>query len=249
MTGHRDLPADVEAYSSLIAEFQGLGYRARGFQKVTAEAPDLILRHDLDVSIIEAVPMAEIEHRLGVAATYFVRMDCDLYNPATPANRAALDRITRCGHEIGLHFDAAADDHLGAAEMEEAADRTCESLERLTLAPVRIISFHKPADHLLGRSETFAGRRHAYEPAFFDDIGYCSDSQGAWRHGHPLDRPEVVQRRALQLLTHPVWWLGLGKTPQEALDATLERRSTATAAEIAAVCSNYAAPEIKLDRP
>ena len=39
------------------------------------------------------------------------------------------------------------------------------------------------------------------------------------------------------------------RSERQALDATLERRSTATAAEIAAVCSNYAAPEIKLDRP
>jgi hypothetical protein len=37
-------------------------------------------------------------------------------------------------------------------------------------------------------------------------MGYCSDSRGGWYHGHPLDHPSVAQGRALQLLTHPVWW-------------------------------------------
>jgi len=51
-------------------------------------------------------------------------------------------------------------------------------------------------------------------------MGYCSDSRGAWHHGHPLDHPAVAEGRALQLLTHPIWWTtGAGRDPA----ATLER--------------------------
>ncbi|MBT3172708.1 MAG: hypothetical protein HN333_14900, partial [Rhodospirillaceae bacterium] len=72
---------------------------------------------------------------------------------------------------------------------------------------VPMISFHRPAPALQGREGRIAGRMHAYEPRFFREIGYCSDSRGAWRHGHPLDHAAVVKGKALQLLIHPLWWI------------------------------------------
>ena len=247
MTGHRTLPADPAAYQALIGAFLDLGYVARGFADAEPGERHLILRHDIDVALAEAETIAELEARIGVAACYFVQMRCDLYNPAAPANRGRLARIGALGHRIGLHFDASP--HTDAGTLERAVEADCAALEALTGAPVETISFHKPAESLLGRAAPLAGRRHTYEPRFFDDMAYCSDSQGAWRHGHPLDRDEVAAGRAIQLLTHPVWWCGRGATPTAVLDMVLGRRAGELGAEIARSCTSYAAPRVAVERP
>jgi hypothetical protein len=245
---HRALPADLDAYASLIDDFRARGYSVQGFQDVRADQPHLVLRHDIDFSLPEAAAMAERERSLDVAAIYFVQVGCDLYNPLSPAGRAAMDTIAKCGHEIGLHFDASPyDGDTGA--VETAAQEQCTVIEQMTGYPVRFISFHKPAKHLLGSVERLAGRRHAYEPAFFSEIGYCSDSRGEWRHGHPLDHPAVLDRRAIQLLTHPIWWAGSAKTPKAALDALLQRKLRADADEYARTHQDYDPPKIELARP
>jgi hypothetical protein len=248
MMTHRVLPADLDAYCSLIDGFLTFGYSICGFENIVSDQPHLVLRHDVDISLPEAAAMAERERRLGAAATYFIQARCDLYNPAAPASRAALDTIAQCGHEIGLHLDASPHGENEEA-LEKSAEEECAAIEQVTGRPVRFISFHRPAKHLLGRAEPLAGRRHAYEPAFFTDIGYCSDSQGAWRHGHPLEHPATSERRALQLLTHPIWWAGSAGTPEAALDASLRRKLEAIADEYARIRQGYDAPKIDLARP
>ena len=47
-------------------------------------------------------------------------------------------------------------------------------------------------------------------------MDYCSDSRGAWFHGHPLDRRSIKGGTAMQLLTHPLWWCG--KANEQAID-------------------------------
>ena len=57
-------------------------------------------------------------------------------------------------------------------------------------------------------SSSLADRRNTYESKFFKEIGYCSDSRGGWHHGSPLDHAALGEGRALQLLTHAIWWTG-----------------------------------------
>ena len=59
---------------------------------------------------------------------------------------------------------------------------------------------------------------HTYEPKFVKDIGYCSDSRGGWHHGHPLSHSSVKEGKALQLLTHPIWWITKGKSAEKKLN-------------------------------
>ena len=35
-----------------------------------------------------------------------------------------------------------------------------------------------------------------------------SESRGEWKHGFPWDHKAVAEGRALQLLTHAIWWVG-----------------------------------------
>ena len=126
-------------------------------------------------------------------------------------------KIASLGHDIGLHFDIT--QYEGSIdEIEERAVEECALLERLSGVPTSSLSFHRPARELLNRAGTYAGRRHTYEPAFFSDIAYVSDSNGGWHHGHPTDHPAVVDGTAIQLLTHPIWWCAMpAQAPSGAL--------------------------------
>lgn len=200
-----ETPFSIAGYRGILSALIARGYQVRDYEAADPAAAHLILRHDLDMSIDAALPIAEAEADLGVSATYFVLMRTEMYNPWSAGARGKLSEIAGLGHRIGLHFDAAlyepAEDLLEAACAAE-----CAALEQITGQPVETISLHRPAPAMLGLERRFAGRLHAYQPRFFSDMGYCSDSRGEWGHGHPLDHPAVEAGTALQLLTHPIWW-------------------------------------------
>lgn len=226
-------------YEALLRELLDRGYEARGYEEADPASKHLVLRHDLDMSLQAAEPIAEIEAALGATAHYFVLLRTEMYNPFSAAARASLERILAAGHEIGLHLDASLYDNDPAA-LEEAAETECAALEAAAGAPVRVISFHRPAKALLGHDRPLAGRRHAYEPRFFDAMGYCSDSRGVWHHGHPLDHPAVAAGRALQLLTHPIWWPAQAADgPVAKLDQFAAARDQVLRRELAANCEPY----------
>lgn len=235
------MTADFTAagYAALLAAFRARGYEVRGYGDADPTRRHLLLRHDLDMSIDAALPIAALEAEAGVKATYFVLLRTEMYNAQSAASARALSTIARHGHAIGLHLDASlyADED---AALEAAAAAECAMLERIVGRPVATISFHRPAPRLRGRPGGLAGRRHAYEPRFFAEMGYCSDSRGAWHHGHPLDHPAVAAGRALQLLTHPIWWLtGAGGTVQERLDRFAHGRYQLLRAELGRNCDAY----------
>jgi hypothetical protein len=207
-------------YRNLVDALRERGYAVRSFADAEPAAQHLILRHDIDVDLDPAVAMAEAEAEMGVAAAYFVMLRNPLYNPF--AERERLMRLLALGHEVGLHLDAALYN-----DVEPAAVRECGMLEEILGAPVSTISFHRPAEVLRDNPAELAGRRHTYQPRVFSRMGYCSDSRGAWRHGHPLEHEAVAVGRALQLLTHPVWWSGAGERVTERLDAIIDARAEA----------------------
>lgn len=234
-------------YAALLAELVSRGYRAVRFAEFDAAAGgrQLILRHDVDMCLARAATLARIEAQAGLRAAYYVLLGSELYNPAGRHGRAALAEIAAQGHEIGLHFDAAvhfdapetaAGDQLNAAVAAEAG-----VLAALTGRPVTSMSFHRPLPAFQGRPGRIAGLIHAYQPEFFSDIAYVSDSQGSWRFGHPLDHPALAEGRPLQLLTHPVWWVGTrpGAGPGAALDALVGERDALFRRELARNCAPY----------
>lgn len=228
-----------DGYRALIDSLRAQGYEVRDFFTARPEARHLILRHDIDVSLDAAVAMAELEASLGLRATYFALLRGELYNPFAETGRAALRRLGALGHEVGLHFDATLVEG-GLDALDEAAAEECRMLEGLIAAPVRLVSFHRPAAALLGLDRPLGGRAHAYEPRFFKAIGYCSDSRGAFHHGEPLVHPAVVAGRALQLLTHPIWWMAdSGADPTVRLERFVAGRAAAMRRALAAMIESY----------
>lgn len=230
-----------QGYKALLRALLARGYSAVGYDVAEPAARHLLLRHDLDMSLSAAEPIAALEAEAGVKAHYFVLLRTEMYNPFSAAARATFERLRALGHEIGLHLDASLYGN-DADALEAAAARECDALEDAAGAPVRLVSFHRPAPALLGHAWTIAGRRHTYEPRFFKEMGYCSDSRGGWHHGAPLDHPAVAGGRALQLLTHPIWWArSIAGDPVATLDKFRAERDRVLARALAANCDPYRA--------
>ena len=197
------------------------------------------MRHDVDMSLEAATRLAELEHRMDVRAILLrAGPIADLpsfhrgrVSPSPQASgsrsrgRPALRRTLYSGKPEAL---------------EDPCGMECELLERFLGRRVEMISFHRPVPALVGLGRSIAGRRHAYEPRFVTDIGYCSDSRGGWFRGHPLQHKAVTEGRALQLLTHPIWWdARAGETTVEKLNRFALGRFDQLRIELARNCSSY----------
>ena len=192
-------------YRDLIGHFRAAGYSFAGFGDFEPEGPRLLLRHDIDFSMSLARRQAEVNAELGAPATFFFLTTSEHYNLASADGRAALRAVVAAGQPIGVHLDIAA--YPDDVDLDAAARRECEVLADLGGAEVAAISFHRPIQRLLNQPGGLAGLPHAYAPKFFSEIDYCSDSQGGFHHGSPLDREAFAQRRPMQLLLHPIWWM------------------------------------------
>ena len=190
-------------YRSLVTSFLDAGYRVVGFGAVDPGSRHLVLRHDVDFSPDYCLPVARAEAGLGVSGIYYFLVSSSFYNVLDIGVKRVIAEIVGLGHQVGLHFDVSA---YPDEPLEPHAEREAALLASVSGRPVPSISFHRPVESLIGRVEDFAGLPHSYQPRFIEDIRYISDSRGRWRFGHPLESQAFVDRSAIQLLTHPIWW-------------------------------------------
>lgn len=233
-----------EGYVRLVCALEDVGYAVASFQETDPNSRHLILRHDIDMSLQAAADLALIETQAGWKAHYFVLLRTEMYNVFSRGGKHALSAIIDAGHEVGLHFDCSL--YLGddgpdvVARLDAAAAHECAILESITERPVRFISLHRPAPAMIRNTHRLAGRPHSYMPRFVEDMGYCSDSRGIWRYGHPLDHPALISGRALQLLTHPIWWIARAdETVLDKLDRFVATRYELLRHELAHNCIPY----------
>jgi hypothetical protein len=234
----------LDGYRALIARFLSLGYAVKGFGEAEPEARHLILRHDVDFCIERALELARFESTLDVASIYFIQTRSIFYNALSPIVRARLDELRHLGHGIGLHFDPRGCDGVGAIDAAIAADAAI--LAEASAGPVTAVSFHRPPKTQLGGAATLAGLWNTYAQRFMVNIGYCSDSRGAWHRGEPLEHPAVRGGRALQLLTHPIWWTGRLADPRQRLQRFLDSAVRSFDRELAANCEAHIAGTVEL---
>src|SRR5581483_949507 len=96
MTGNPPLMPDdfsLTGYRALLTQLAERGYRVRGYDDAEPDRPHLILRHDLDMSLEAAVPVAEIEHELGMKSCYFVLLRTEMYNLWSERGTRAVERL------------------------------------------------------------------------------------------------------------------------------------------------------------
>ena len=193
------MPSTPEAYRAFLDGFLDEGYTFHGFEPLSERA--VVVRHDIDLSPTAALAMAEVEADLGIETTYCFMLTTPAYSLRN--NVDLLDEILALGHDIAVHFDTHHywDDDPGTGVVESAVRIECETLGRLTNATVDTVSFHMPPEWVLGRQ--YGGFENTYQPRFFGDIDYISDSRQKWRDQPPFDGPIPEQ---VQILVHPGLW-------------------------------------------
>lgn len=189
----------LDHYRELLESAQEGGYRWTSF----GDAPksgDLLLRHDVDLSLDAALEMAELEASVGARATYFLMTQSVFYNLGSSEGRRALNRLRELEHGVGLH---AVWPNL---ELDDRFDP--------------VVAWHNPDPDYM--TEPVDGAVNVMQRPFFDPHHYRSDSNQHWLHGCPHDDLRAARFEWLQLLVHPEIWVYPGGTMAETMEAMLD---------------------------
>jgi hypothetical protein len=189
----------LEHYRELLAAASAGGYRFSFFDH-SPEAGDLLLRHDVDLSLDAALRMAALEAEEGIPSTYFLMTQSVFYNLASPEGLRALNGLRELGHRVGLHAV------WPGAELDERFDP--------------IVAWHNPDPDYM--SEPLDGAVNVMGRPYFDPDHYRSDSNQRWRFGCPHDELAQGEFEWLQLLVHPEIWVYPGRTMRETMNAMLD---------------------------
>ena len=189
----------LEHYRELLEAARAGGYRFALFDR-DPEPGDLLLRHDVDLSLRAALEMAELEADFGAHATYFLMGRSEFYNLGCASGEATVARLRELGHRIGLHAI------WPRVDWDERFDR--------------VLAWHNPDPEYM--QAEIPGAVNVMRPPFFDPEHYRSDSNQHWRHGCPHEEIAAGAFGWLQLLTHPEIWAFDGATMRESMESMLD---------------------------
>lgn len=197
------------------------------------DGPYCLVRHDVDLCLSAALRMAAVEAELGITATYFLLLSSGHYNLLAAGSSGVPRALVEMGHEVGLHYDAAA---VAGFPRDVACDvlrSQAMLLGELSGAPVRAIARHNPG---LGGSDPMQAAKdfvNAYDPRFTNQIAYVSDSCGAWRDEAIALLGAGEPPPNLQLLIHPIFWDEQADVRWAHLERLREARVREVEAEVA----------------
>ena len=190
---------DLDHYGELLDAAKAGGYRFAFFDREPGPG-DLLLRHDVDLSLDAALQLAGLEADAGARATYFLMTRSVFYNLASAESEHALARLRELGHAVGLH---AVHPYL---DLDERFDR--------------VVAWHNPEPDFM--REPVDGAVNVMSEPFFEPDHYRSDSNQHWRSGCPHEQLAAGDFEWLQLLTHPEIWVYPGMTMRETMTAMLD---------------------------
>ena len=192
-------------YRELVEAARAGGYRFASFERAP-QPGDLLLRHDVDLSLEAAVELARLEAELGARATYFLMRESNFYNLDSAVGRETIEALRDLGHDVGLHAV------YPRAELDPRFDA--------------VLAWHNPDPEYM--KAAVEGVVNVMQQPYFDPGHYRSDSNQHWRHGCPHEDLRAGRFEWLQLLVHPEVWVypgdSMGETMEAMLDAERARR-------------------------
>ena len=178
-----------------------------GYDEIDSNQKFILWRHDCDFSLNRALKLAEIENEHKVKSTFFLNPHCEGYNIYEKSQYDIIKAIINLGHNIGLHFDASFYDVLTEHDLEQKISAEAKLLNELLSIDIKVFSFHNPTVKGLSWTKpTYGGLINCYASFFHNEVAYCSDSNGYWRHNRLYDFLETTQCDKIQILTHAEWW-------------------------------------------
>jgi hypothetical protein len=201
-------------------------YIFRNYTDFKPDEPYLLWRHDVDYSMHSALKLASMETEENILATYFLYLHSELYNLLEGEITEIVRKIISMGHHIGLHFDCAYYSIENEPELENYLALEKILLERIFQKEVPVFSFHNPTAFTLGfKKWQYAGMINTYADYFQKEAGYCSDSNGYWRHRRLGSVLKEAKDAQLQVLTHPEWWQEAVMSPKQRIRRAIDGRA------------------------
>ena len=197
-------------YRDLLRAAKEGGYRWGGFDRAP-QSGDLILRHDVDLSLDGAIAMAEAEAEEGAWSTWFLMTRSVFYNLASKEGVAAIARLRELGHRVAHHAvwpDVDLDDRFEP-----------------------VVAWHNPDPEYM--RAPIDGATNVMEAPFFDPDHYRSDSNQHWRSGCPHEQLARGDFEWLQLLIHPEIWVYDGLRMRETMESMLDAEREARLRQLA----------------
>ena len=228
----------IRKYKELLLSLQQQGYQFITFEQYcTQNKPTgqwVILRHDVDRKPQNSLATAQIEHSLGIRASYYFRIVSDSNQPEYIRQIAAL------GHEIGYHYEDMA---IANGNAEKAFLHFQQQLAYFRqFYPVCTICMHgAPTSQWDGRE---LWKQYDYrsvniigEPYFdmdFSEVLYLTDTGRCWdgynvsvRDKIPVYQDEWVTQGLVYHTTNDlIRAIQVGQTPRRLMITTHPQRWT-----------------------
>jgi hypothetical protein len=203
MTSAGDCGFSLEHYRELLEAAKEGGYRFAGFDRPPGPG-DLIIRHDVDLSLAAAVRMAEVEAEAGVGSTWCLMTRSVFYNLASREGEETLAGLVELGGRIAHH---AVWPHVDLDDRFE-----------------RVVAWHNPELEYL--TAPVEGAVNVMSPPWFDLPHFRSDSNQYWgyrgRDGRcPHEELAGGELEWLHLSIHPEIWVFEGATMRETMESFL----------------------------
>jgi hypothetical protein len=181
--------------------------RAEGAHCRSKDA-DVVIRHDVDISLGLALLMAKLEYDMGVATTYHVMVD----SPCYELEGDVVREIVSLGHEVGLHVGGVDRKKITRFNSQRIINKVEHDREILGAElghPPTSVSFHSPGPDqpIIGEMELVGYMVNCHASKLREN--YLADSRGTW-NCNPYELLDRIagEKRFLQAVIHPVWWFG-----------------------------------------
>lgn len=177
---------------------------------------DIIWRHDVEFSPVQALKMAKIEHEFSAKATYFFQTHSENYNIYEKFFSDILKEIASLGHHIGLHFDS----HYWGVQDEYSLNKSIEVdkdyFNKVFDMNIDTFSFHNTTPFVLNSEEyKYGGLINSYAKFFKEHYLYCADSTGFWRYEVLDEVLRYPSTRHIQVLIHDAMWSDAVMSPRK----------------------------------
>jgi hypothetical protein len=200
---------------------------------VDSHSKTVLMRHDIDFSLDDALIMAKIEKDLNFRATYFFMLTSNTYNLLSKRSRDIVLEIKEMGHKVSLHFDPTVYDGLDAYKQEQAI------FEKSFNTEIDIVSIHRPGKFLDNNNLDLYGIKQTYQDRFFKEFKYLSDSGGKDVLPSISSFLDSSSKQALHLLIHPVWWVRRLNSQTSTLNQWRQEHFEIITDEIRRNCKTY----------
>lgn len=212
----------MESYERIITHAFNKSYQFVTLREFIAlGCPDkmhFVVRHDVDRLPMALSPIIDVESRLGIRSTTYIRVAGADYNPFSYPALKVFKHAESTGTEIGLHtscFEYAQINKLDPLQVlrgELSVMRAFFSIDGI--APHRDINYvHNTLPFLQQNWQKISSELnvhyHAYEDQIMANVTYVNEGFNpylCWRTLTPFDAIDDHNGRSIYMLTHPHWW-------------------------------------------